>query len=217
MRIDSEGSWAISYGDMVTLLLAFFILFFSVDPQVSKQKELDRSLRSDILSEFSDQERSLASPEVSIKSPKLSGEKVVIHSIESKLLVEFPGVSFYRSGDIKVTEGGKRSLQRFSKKFMPYAGQYRLGIRAYTDSRRVLLKAKRRFKDNLELSALRSIAAMRILQRSGIPLKRMRLGGYGEMMITARELASLKDKSEDSKLALARTVVLVIEPEAKSS
>ena len=29
-EIDSEGSWAISYGDMITLLLTFFILFFNM-------------------------------------------------------------------------------------------------------------------------------------------------------------------------------------------
>jgi len=28
--VDTEGSWAISYGDMVTLLLTFFILFSSL-------------------------------------------------------------------------------------------------------------------------------------------------------------------------------------------
>ena len=43
-EVDSEGSWAISYGDMVTLLLAFFVLFFTVDPAVEKEEQLKDSL-----------------------------------------------------------------------------------------------------------------------------------------------------------------------------
>ena len=45
-EVDSEGSWAVSYGDMVTLLLTFFIIFFTTDPkQGTKQRvELKISL-----------------------------------------------------------------------------------------------------------------------------------------------------------------------------
>ena len=39
IHIDTEGSWAISYGDMITLLLGFFILFFSLEPETKKRVE----------------------------------------------------------------------------------------------------------------------------------------------------------------------------------
>jgi flagellar motor protein MotB len=68
----------------------------------------------------------------------------------------------------------------------------------------------RRFKDNLELSALRAVSAMRELQELGVPLHRMKVGGYGEI----RKLAG---DASDSDLALARKLVLVIEPELKET
>ena len=43
-HIDTEGSWAISYGDMITLLLGFFILFFSLDPAEKKESKISQSL-----------------------------------------------------------------------------------------------------------------------------------------------------------------------------
>ena len=43
-HIDTEGSWAISYGDMITLLLGFFILFFSLDPADKKESKISQSL-----------------------------------------------------------------------------------------------------------------------------------------------------------------------------
>ncbi len=41
---NSEGTWAVSYGDMITLLLGFFILFFSLEPQRPKNTVLSESL-----------------------------------------------------------------------------------------------------------------------------------------------------------------------------
>ncbi len=45
-EVDSEGSWAISYGDMVTLLLTFFILFFSLDSTPQKYTAIQDALVS---------------------------------------------------------------------------------------------------------------------------------------------------------------------------
>ena len=39
-----EGSWAISYGDMLTLLLAFFILFSSINKRDQEQGALKSAL-----------------------------------------------------------------------------------------------------------------------------------------------------------------------------
>ena len=33
---DSEGTWAISYGDMITLLLSFFVIFYNADFKAKK-------------------------------------------------------------------------------------------------------------------------------------------------------------------------------------
>ena len=43
-RPNSDGTWAVSYGDMITLLLGFFILFFSLEPQKPKNTVLSESL-----------------------------------------------------------------------------------------------------------------------------------------------------------------------------
>ena len=80
---------------------------------------------------------------------------------------------------------------------------------------------------------------MRILQKAGLPLKRMKLGGYGELTQTVSDLKTARmpatsgpvnlaanastlprtshDLNLDLSLSLARKVVLVIEPESDSS
>ncbi len=194
---DSEGTWAVSYGDMVTLLLTFFIVFFSINP-INEDSAPNSSLRLAL-----------------VKALKASPIEGFAHDQQNHIIVEFPAMSFFPSGQIEVTKEGRKALQEFVATYMPYAGNFKIGIRAFTDSRKVDASRNRRFKDNLELSALRAIATMRVLQKAGIPLERLQVGGYGELNMTAQELAALKpeQRSPAASLDFARKVVLVIQPE----
>lgn len=219
-EIDDQGSWAISYGDMITLLLAFFVLFFTVNPDRDSQKTMNHSL----VKHLKDAERDLASE--SYKADLNLGpeenergieEKLVedwgarVHKIGDRIIVEFPGKSFFKLGYIEPNDEGQEILKKFVKVFLPYSGHYTLGIRAYTDSRKVV-STNLKYKDNLELSALRAVATMRVLQNHGIPLHHMRLGGYGELILTHEELLRVQPTHTADAYSLARTVVLVIEP-----
>jgi flagellar motor protein MotB len=44
LRAPQEGSWAVSYGDMITLLLGFYIMYFSIDPPKKGNTTLTTSL-----------------------------------------------------------------------------------------------------------------------------------------------------------------------------
>lgn len=222
-EVDSEGSWAVSYGDMVTLLLTFFIIFFTTDPkQGTKQRvELKVSLIETLKNKSSNSE-SGNREEINVGNNKEEGidKKIlkdwngVAHEKGNHIIVEFPYTSFFKSGQVELTKEGQKAIADFVHVYMPYAGNYNIGIRAFADRRKVLQK-NRKFSDNLELSALRSVATMRVLQTSGIPLSRIRTGGYGENMLTATELSEIPadKRAPSSEFDLARKVVLVIEPD----
>lgn len=221
--IDSEGSWAISYGDMVTLLLCFFILFFSVDPTNTYRENLQQAILKILeqnTTKSSQQQVAGEAPTMSLgKLPQPGMDENILkqwpgvpHKIGKKILVEFPGVSFFNFSKVELTKDGIITLRQFYEKYLPYAGQNKLVIRAFTDRKQVL-NDNPRYKDNLELSALRSVAAMRELSKFGLPLNRMRLGGYGEFQWTPTELESIPiERRPAAMLDLARRIVLVIEP-----
>lgn len=242
-EVDSEGSWAISYGDMVTLLLCFFILFFTVDPERSKTESIQQALMNVLLTQIASPARAPSSVGDKVaagqaakpaeaqsqgRDSKAKGEEKVVeldskvneawggkvHKMGSRVVIEFPGVTFFDSGKIDVTKAGIANLVKFTKLYVPYAGSNILSIQAFTDMKAVRKVPNRKFSDNLELSALRSVATMRVLQHSGLPLSRMRVGGYGEMRVTARDLASV-NADETQAYNLARKVVLVIQPEGR--
>jgi chemotaxis protein MotB len=219
-EIDSEGTWAISYGDMVTLLLTFFILFFNTSKvkttkEVDMQKALMMRLETVIGKPrelFSD------SLDLGIKKGESIEKNIVdkfgadIHKVGSKLVVEFKDVSFFKSGHVKLTKDGAKALNNFAKAFLPYAGNYQVSVRAYTDTKKVRPNA--RFKDNLELSVLRAVTGMRLMEKAGIPLSRLKPGGFGELQ-DSKTLT--KEMTKAKRNSLSRKIVIVLEPQPEGS
>jgi chemotaxis protein MotB len=218
---DHSGNWAISYGDMITLLLTFFVLFFNVNVQSSSKVQF---LQEDLKKDFTvvnSNKRKPASSDAKVQESTTEGKEdefpqIVDRRLEAlpfidtkiegdKLLVEFPGVSFFSSGEFNLTTEGDAALRRFAITFKKYTGDMRLIVRGYTDNRPVKHKENRYYKDNLELSSLRSIAAIRTLSKEEIPLELLRIGGYGE--------SDKAEKLSDSDvLKYDRKIVLVVEP-----
>jgi flagellar motor protein MotB len=227
---------------MITLLLTFFILYFSVDDQKGSAPKVDATLlsaltRMDIKAEerktsfgldgaLKDKPLRVGNLDdtgiIEFEAPPVGGK---VHKMGSQLILEFPDLSFFDFGKVEVNSVGERSLKQFAKLYSPFAGQNRLGIRAFTDDRPVKPEPGKRFQDNLELSALRSVATMRVLEKAGIPLGLMRLGGWGELSQTRKSLEQAKQQKEQQldqarKPAslgkgdpFSRKVILVIEPE----
>jgi len=221
-HVDTEGSWAISYGDMITLLLSFFVLYFTVDHNRVRTKQLHNSLLVRLV-ESGVNEASHPAARADLKVGDNPGDGIdptillkagaKVHEIGDQLVIEFQDVSFFPLGVVDLTKPGKEVLSNFALSFIPFAGKYDLAVRAFTDTRPVKSKTGR-FTDNLELSALRSVAAMRILQSAGVPLQDMRIAGLGEFKLP--NVTGDKSRTTASEvidpLRYARKVILVIEP-----
>lgn len=222
-EVESEGSWAISYGDMITLLLSFFVIFFSTDFEKKKNEEQTELVKNEIASvDFLSKESKSITETKSKKEDFLNHDlnlrnaKIEVVTVKNNLLVKFSGVSFFKSGSVDLTPEGAKVIRTFSEKYIPYAGVYGMSVKAFTDQRKVIQK-KDRFKDNLELSALRAISAMRELQKSGIPLTQMDIAGLGELVELQKHLGLEKEMSVEQKNALSRTIVMIIRPTKEKS
>ena len=222
---ENDELWAISYGDMITLLLSFFVIFFSIDPKKSNMDKLDNHFITHFkMVDLSNKAKN--PPMIEVKTNKDLNQYVPkfdllknakITKIDDRLLVTFDKLSFFNTAEVEPHINGEIALKEFATKFLPYAGMYKIGIKAFTDKRPV--RNIYRFKDNMELSALRALAALRVLQKAGIPLNRMELAGYGEM----NKLQSLIDAKQFEVLTeiqikdLSRTIVLIIKHENEQS
>ena len=213
---DTEGTWAISYGDMVTLLLSFFVLFFSTDFEEKKKEEMENG----VVALFKEGEYSIKLKEkfnqkVENKIPEgLDLNKTVVKKMkDGEIVIFFPNVSFFKSGKTVVSDEATSALMKIYEAYMPYAGSYKLKIEAFTDS--VPVRKGHRFKDNVELSVFRSLSIMRFLEKKGIPSQRIVLGGKGVFNHDLVNLInSTNEISSERKKALSRTVAFVLERES---
>jgi chemotaxis protein MotB len=212
---DSEGTWAISYGDLVTLLLSFFVIFFTTDPQKEKAEKMTNLLGFEIEGLHSTLKEEKISTQQNTDSINYSEWKdlnIKVVPVGDSLIVTFGAVSFFDSGKTELKESSKEVLRRFTEKYLPFAGNYVLSVRGLTDKKPVT-QGRHRYSDNLELSALRSISAMRFLRSLGVPFKRMEIAGMGELQAMSSVMPTEASLSPEQIEAISRTVVLAIKPD----
>lgn len=216
---DNEGSWAISYGDMITLLLSFFVIFFTTDLKKEKAQNLNdyMSFSMEDLKQIPSEIFKIGNrSNVAFDKKEFNGLDIKVHQTNNSIIVSFGRYSFFDSGQTDVRKEGTEILKKFVERYLPYAGTYSLSIKGFTDKIKVSSSTHRRYKDNLELSALRSISAMRIMQKEGIPLNRMEIAGAGELNLIEELIPDLKIASENEKNDYSRTIIIVISPEKES-
>ncbi len=222
---ENDELWAISYGDMITLLLSFFVIFFSTDFKKDQKDKLDDHLISSF--KIFEIDNKKITPPINEKNglgkklddaPKFDLLKnAKITKIDDRMLVTFDKMNFFKTAEIEPNAEGQETLKEFAQKFVPYAGLYKISIKAFTDKRPV--KNGHRYLDNMELSALRALAALRTLQRAGIPLEKLELAGYGEMnkIQSLMTPAKLKELSGIELQDISRTVILIIKHDNEQS
>ena len=195
-----HGSWAISYGDLVTILLSFFILFFSTDFGKKDKQLVDQSLVESIEGTLF-----LSEP----MSDNLKSDDISIKKInKDNFLVFFKNTSFFSSGSVSPNKDFDQRMKKFVEKIDPFLSTYKLVIHAYTDSTPV--GRNNRFRDNVELSGLRAISVKHKLENLGLQPSRMEISGKGvlsEEVISFMGI-SLSDKSKVKKIQ--RTVAFVV-------
>lgn len=209
---DTEGSWAISYGDMITLLLSFFVIFFSFDFNKEKEVKLEESAIHNIsqLQNAGDKALTLTQNESEQIDELNQISTVVKKANNGNLIVFFKGANFFDSGKESLNEFGFDLLNSFTQKVLPYAGKYKIKIQAFTDDLPVRAELHKRFNDNLELSALRSISVLRQLQKSGFPLNRIELGGQGVISNKLLSYLGIDNMPVEEIRKISRTVAFVL-------
>ncbi len=206
-----ENSWEISYGDMITLLLAFFVMFFNIKSETVNMKLIKKDLDKYFAHKTEGREPTSQPGSADDHGPQKANLPIISSQVQNSLkiksniygqniMVDFPDVEFFKSGRVDLTKDGKKALEEFTKAVSNHLGSFRLVVRGYTDNSPL---KHSRFKDNLELSAARSISAIRFMSTHGIATQYMRIAGYGE-----------SDGSREVKTTSAnqRKISIVLEP-----
>lgn len=197
-----EGEpWLLSYADLVTLLMCFFILFFTLDKTkggISDPERVKEKLESLIgLDESIIDKRKQTTESAAKKNSTPADKKIVdqvkreMRKIAKELKIVFtigeaePGVfeivilstNFFNAGRATLTPEGVKLVEGINAQIRSFGEGTTIDIEGHTDGDPLHGKE---FPSNWELSSARASSVTRQLVNLGIPQKTMRVIGYAD-------------------------------------
>ncbi|MBU0935316.1 MAG: flagellar motor protein MotB [Spirochaetes bacterium] len=201
------AEWIVTYGDMVTLLLCFFVALFNMNtsntPEVSQlisslssvglgSSSGGLTLSAGRLAEMGNSVNSLPSIEkgrmlatamkkaVSLFQPEIKSNKVRITSDERGLVITLASDAFFRPASAAINIDETRSMLIRLAEFLNSSelSDRKLRIEGHTD--REPTDPAGPWRSNWELSAARSINTLHYLSDFGVPEARFQVAGFSD-------------------------------------
>lgn len=175
-RIDED--WMATYGDMVTLLLCFFVMMLSVSkPDVAKFEQIQAGLSEGIGKKPVARPIEMMMVELAddIQSMDIQ-DKVSLGSDTQGIVLEFEGDTFFDYGSAKLKSSAIPSLKRMAATLQSERyNNFIFSIEGHTSDETF---SNEQFPSNWELSAARASSVARFLEERGIPRVRLRVSGF---------------------------------------
>ena len=180
---DDHGadSWLVTYADAITLLMAFFVVMFSISkPDAEKLDQVSGGL-----SQALHKKEVSASPfQTLAKEAKLQIEQddeeqsTDISSSARGMTFDFKSGKVFQSGSSEILPDAEATLDRVAQ-LITFMGvsNYKVEVEGHTDD--VPINTSR-FPSNWELSSARSSAVVRFLVSRGVDPKRLGAIGYAD-------------------------------------
>ena len=177
---DVVDGWMGTYGDMVTLLMAFFVMLYSAsDPDPGKYEEIVESMKEafskqDVENEFKELHESL---EEIIENKKIENA-VEIELGPNGILIQIPGSSLFASGSADIMTDMAPVIVEISTAITQLLDQssyhdYMIEVEGHTDDEPIGEDSEI-FSSNWDLSAIRATGIVELLYNSGIEMDKLK-------------------------------------------
>lgn len=195
-EMEYGNSWLITYSDMVTIILCFFIVFFTMTTEEASLLESIKENLTTEVEELSQENLKLKEEKDSVMELLLgenedmnSGENFMdflennnllesVNIIEEDrgLVIRFKDGVLFDSGKAEISKGGHSVLNEIAGKVQ--AIENRIIIEGFTDNLPIKTND---FPSNWELSTARAIGVARfMIDDMGIEEERISVSGFGE-------------------------------------
>ena len=203
-KIDED--WMSTYGDMVTLLLCFFVMMLSV----SKYEQISAGLSEGLGKKIIQRPIEMLMTELNDDIQSLDLEKkVAIGSDTQGIVLEFGGDMLFNRGSADIKPEALPALKRMAATLQ--SDRYKnfvFSIEGHTSDEKV---ASEKYPSNWELSSARASAVARFLEERGIARVRMRATGMNDVSPKYPNLDPFGDPIPENRIR-NRRVVIHIEP-----
>lgn len=190
--------WLVSYADLLTLLIGFFVLLLSISPvKLSRLEALAASISGGAPAPL---EALQAKVEQLIAEQRLAGE-VLTHQDNEGLAIEFKDALLFDSGSAVLRPHAQEVIARLAGMLQQLPARP-VSIEGHSDDVPI---ANATFRSNWELSAERAIQVLDTLEASGVERARMSVRGFADTR------PALTQGPIDQQRAANRRVVIRVE------
>ncbi len=227
---DEGAGWIVTYADLVTLLLVFFILMFAISTiNLEKFKYAIKSIQESlgegdakvellevitgpeskgkkiklerVIGIVSSEQEILEEVSRFVESEELS-DNIVVRISGGKIYIRIKGKVLFQSGATELNVGANPILEKIAD-IIEENPEYLTNIKGFTDN--IPIKTEK-FPSNWELSAYRATTVLKYFIRRGIDPIRLTATGYGSLM------PLVPNNSEENR-GINRRVEFVLEKE----
>jgi len=183
---DVVDGWMGTYGDMITLLMAFFVMLYSTaDPDPGKYGDLADAMKEAFASEKTENEFKELEKELNevIKDKDLESQ-VKVELAPNGIKIHIPGSSLYASGSAHIMDDMTPVIEEISRTITQLLDEssykdYMIEVEGHTDDDPIS-ENDPNFDSNWDLSAIRATGIVEILNASGININKLKPIGRGE-------------------------------------
>jgi len=203
---EESAGWIVTFSDLVTLLLVFFVLMFSISTMnLHKFKYAIKSIQVnlgeenpavdllEIITEPETEKKKISIEDiVGIKTREQKmmddindiidetqlGDHVVLTRADGKIMVRIKGAVLFESGAALLNPESRPILDQIVRIINDYS-EYNVNIKGHTDDKPIRTE---KFPSNWELSSIRATNVLKYMIRSGVDPIRLTATGYAELL-----------------------------------
>jgi len=208
---NDDSEWSISYGDMMTILLCFFVILVAMST-IDDQKYglLSDSVSNALGIHIERQKEKIIEVREKlgaiVQEEKLGEEIKIIPTLEG-VAIQMSSNAIFSSGSAELTEKAKKLLEKLAQKIRPEP--FGIVVEGHTDN--VPLHKNSKYPSNWELSTARSSVVVRYMIDQSISPERLKAVGYADTLPLHPNIGPTGEPISENQ-SKNRRVVLVINP-----
>ena len=174
--------WMATFADMVTLLMVFFVLFYSVEKDNTEKfkSAIDMMVEEDGPDGLAKIMKVVDSTEImqNLKEMRDATKAAQAEeSVEDRIVLRVPGLNLFKKKSAKLTPEARPVLNEIVKIIKTKGKNHKIFIQGHTDDVPIHTA---KYESNWELSAVRATAVLRHFYDKGIDPEKLTATGYAD-------------------------------------
>jgi chemotaxis protein MotB len=204
-----EGNWLVSYADMMTLLVGFFVIMLSFAKfDEEKLNEARRSITQEFGGQYTVPYSDLAKALREIAKALGVGDQFIIKESDIGIEISSRGTVFFESGSADLKPEADVILKKIIEVIRTNGTPFSITVEGHTDD--VPVAPGHVIRNNFELSSIRACRVVEIFQNEQFPSEHLTAIGFGETRPLVPNRDSEGNAIPDNQAQNRRVVIKVL-------